>query len=229
MIPFPAVVVVDHPLVRHKLTRLRQADTDSAGFRRLTREITLLLACEATRDLPLQPVEIRTPLEPMRGDMLAGIGPCLVSILRAGNGMLDAMLELLPEAPVGHVGLYRDPATLEPVEYYLRLPDRLSERACIVLDPMLATGHSAIAAVHRLRAAGAARITLVCLLSTPEGLAAFAAAHPGVRVVTAAVDRGLDAHGYIRPGLGDAGDRLFGTGQRAAASGGGWDEGGNAS
>ena len=207
-----SVVVVDHPLVQHKLTRLRRSDTGTAAFRRLTREIGLLLACEATRDLPLQPVEVRTPLEPMRASELAGAEPCLVSILRAGNGMLDGMLELLPQAVVGHVGLYRDPETLAAVEYYLKLPDRLSERCCIVLDPMLATGHSAIAAVHRLKVAGAARITVVCLLSAPEGLAALVAAHPEVRIVTAAVDRGLDEHGYIRPGLGDAGDRLFGTG-----------------
>ncbi len=206
------MVVVDHPLVQHKLTRLRRSDTGTAGFRRLTREIGLLLAYEATRDLPLQPVEIRTPLEPMHATELAGNDPCLVPILRAGNGMLDGMLELLPQAVVGHVGLYRDPGTLAAVEYYLKLPDRLSERCCIVLDPMLATGHSAIAAVHRLKAAGAARIIVVCLLSAPEGLAALAAAHPEVRIVTAAVDRGLDEHGYIRPGLGDAGDRLFGTG-----------------
>ncbi len=207
-----SVVVVDHPLVQHKLTRLRRSDTGAAAFRRLTREIGLLLAYEATRDLPLQPVQIQTPLEPTRTDELAGAEPCLVSILRAGNGMLDGMLELLPQAVVGHVGLYRDPATLAAVEYYLKLPERLSERCCIVLDPMLATGHSAIAAVHRLKAAGAVRITVVCLLSAPEGLAALAAAHPEARIVTAAVDRGLDEHGYIRPGLGDAGDRLFGTG-----------------
>ena len=206
-----SVVVVDHPLVQHKLARLRRSDTGTAGFRRLIREIGLLLAYEATRDLPLQPVEIQTPLEPMRASELAGAEPCLVPILRAGNGMLDGMLELLPQAVVGHAGLYRDPETLAAVEYYLKLPDRLSERCCIVLDPMLATGHSAIAAVHRLKAAGASRIIVVCLLSAPEGLAALAAAHPEVRIVTAAVDRGLDGHGYIRPGLGDAGDRLFGT------------------
>ena len=207
----PSVVVVDHPLVQHKLGRLRQVDTDTAEFRRLTREISLVLAYEATRDLPLEATEIVTPLEPMTGRRLAGRAPCLVSILRAGNGILDGMLDLLPEACVGHVGLYRDPATLEAVEYYLRLPADLAERQCIVVDPMLATGHSAIAAVSRLKAAGASRITLVCLLSAPEGLAALAAAHPEVAVVTASIDRGLDGHGYIRPGLGDAGDRLFGT------------------
>ena len=208
---FPSVTVVDHPLVQHKLGRLRQADTGTAAFRRLTREISLLLAYEATRDLPLEPAGILTPLEPMTGRRLAGKAPCFVSILRAGNGILDGMLDLLPEACVGHVGLYRDPGTLEAVEYYLRLPPDLAERRCIVVDPMLATGHSAIAAVSRLKAAGAVRITFVCLLSVPEGLAALAAAHPEVAVVTASIDRGLDGHGYIRPGLGDAGDRLFGT------------------
>ena len=211
MTAFPSVVVVDHPLVQHKLGRLRQAHTDTAEFRRLTREISLLLAFEATRDLPLEPAEILTPLEPMTGWRLAGRTPCFVSILRAGNGILDGMLDLLPEACVGHVGLCRDPATLEAVEYYLSLPVDLAERRCVVVDPMLATGHSAIAAVSRLKAAGAARITLVCLLSAPEGLAALAAAHPEVAVVTASIDRELDGHGYIRPGLGDAGDRLFGT------------------
>ena len=208
----PPVVVVDHPLVQHKLTRLRQADTGTAEFRRLTREVSLLLAYEATRDLPLEPVAIETPLEPTTATRLAGGNVCVVSILRAGNGILDGMLDLLPEAAVGHVGLYRDAQTLRPVEYYLKLPGELSERCCIVVDPMLATGHSAVAALDRLKAAGAARITFVCLLAAPEGLRALAAVHPEVRVVTAAVDRGLDEHGYIRPGLGDAGDRLFGTG-----------------
>ncbi len=211
MTPLPSVVEVDHPLVQHKLGLLRQADTDTAAFRRLTREISLLLAFEATRDLPLHPAEILTPLEPMTGRRLAGKAPCLVSILRAGTGILDGLLDLLPEACVGHVGLYRDPATLEAVEYYLKLPEDLAERYCIVVDPMLATGHSAIAAVDRLKQAGASRIAFVCLLCVPEGLAALAAAHPEVKVVTAAIDRGLDGHGYIRPGLGDAGDRLFGT------------------
>ncbi len=209
--PLPSVVVVDHPLVQHKLTRLRRADTGIAEFRRLTRELSLLLACEATRDLELEPCEIQTPLEPATGRRLAGGEPCIVSILRAGNGILDGMLDVMPEACVGHVGLYRDPATLQAVEYYLKLPDDLPGRCCVLVDPMLATGHSAIAAVDRLKTAGALRITFVCLLSAPEGLRALAAAHPEVRVVTAAIDRGLDGHGYIRPGLGDAGDRLFGT------------------
>jgi uracil phosphoribosyltransferase len=211
MTTFPSVVVLDHPLVQHKLTRLRQVTTSTAGFRRLTREISLLMAYEATRDLKLEPVEIETPLEPMTANLLSGKKLCFVSILRAGNGILDGMLDLVPAARVGHIGLYRDPQTLEPVEYYLKLPEDLSERLCIVVDPMLATGHSAVAAVDKLKQAGARQITFVCLLSVPEGLSTFTAAHPDVRVITAAVDRELDEHGYIRPGLGDAGDRLFGT------------------
>ena len=205
------VLVVDHPLVQHKLTRLRQASTSTAGFRRLAREISLLMAYEATRDLPLEEVEIETPLERTRGRMLSGKKLCFVSILRAGNGILDGMLDLVPAARVGHVGLYRDHETLEAVEYYLKLPDDMAGRLSIVVDPMLATGHSAIAAVSRLKAAGARQISFVCLLAAPEGLARFGAAHPDVKLITAAIDRELDANGYIRPGLGDAGDRLFGT------------------
>ncbi len=208
---FANLVVLDHPLVQHKLTRLRQASTSTAGFRRLTREISLLMAYEATRDLPLEEVEIETPLERSTGRMLSGKKLCFVSVLRAGNGILDGMLDLVPAARVGHVGMYRDHATLEPVEYYLKLPDDIAHRVCIVVDPMLATGHSAIAAVSRLKAAGAQQISFVCLLAAPEGLARFAEAHPDVKLITAAVDRELDGNGYIRPGLGDAGDRLFGT------------------
>lgn len=189
------VVVLDHPLVQHKLTMLRQAGTETAAFRALTREISRLMAYEATRDLELEPVGIETPLEPMTGRALSGNTLCLVSVMRAGNGILDGMLDLLPDACVGHVGLARDPQTLQPVEYYLKLPGGLSDRFCIVLDPMLATGHSAIAAVHRVKQAGATRITFVCLLCAPEGLAAFTAAHPDVMVVTAAIDRELDGHG----------------------------------
>ena len=205
------LLVLDHPLVRHKLTRLRQSSTSTAGFRRLTREISLLLAYEATRDLPLEEVEIETPLERTTGHLLSGKKLCFVSILRAGNGILDGMLDLVPAARVGHVGLYRDHATLEPVEYYLKLPDDMAGRLCIVVDPMLATGHSAIAAIDRLKTAGARQISFVCLLAAPEGIRRFHAAHPDVKLITAAVDRELDANGYIRPGLGDAGDRLFGT------------------
>ncbi len=205
------LVVIDHPLVQHKLARLRQAGTSTAGFRRLSREISLLMAYEATRDLPLEEVEIETPLERTTARMLSGKKLCFVSILRAGNGILDGMLDLVPAARVGHIGLYRDHETLQPVQYYLKLPDDMASRVSIVVDPMLATGHSAIAAVSRLKAAGAGRISFVCLLAAPEGIARFAAAHPEVKLITAAIDRELDADGYIRPGLGDAGDRLFGT------------------
>ena len=197
--------------MQHKLTRLRQSSTSTAGFRRLTREISLLMAYEATRDLKLEDAAIDTPLEPMTGKLLSGKKLCFVSILRAGNGILDGMLDLVPAARIGHIGLYRDPQTLQPVEYYLKLPEDLSERFCIVVDPMLATGHSAVAAIDRLKAAGARQLTFVCLLSVPEGLRTFTASHPDVKVITAAIDRELDDHGYIRPGLGDAGDRLFGT------------------
>ncbi len=209
--PARQLTVVDHPLVQHKLTLLRRADTPTPIFRTLLREISLLLAYEATRHLPLEPVEIDTPLERMQALRLSDRKLCLVSILRAGNGLLDGMLDLVPSAPVGHIGLYRDPATLAAVEYFLKLPDDVAARQVIVVDPMLATGHSAAAAVARLRAAGVTEMRFVCLLAAPEGLATFHAAHPDVPVFTAAVDRGLDGHGYIRPGLGDAGDRLYGT------------------
>ncbi|MBB3174250.1 uracil phosphoribosyltransferase [Endobacter medicaginis] len=205
------VVVVDHPLVQHKLTRLREAATSTAGFRRLTRELSLLLAYEATRDLPLEMEQIETPLEPMTAPKLSGKKLCFVSILRAGNGILDGMLDLVPAARVGHIGLYRDPKTLQPVEYYVKLPEDMAERVCIAVDPMLATGHSAAAAIERLKRSGANAIVFVCLLSVPEGLRTLCAAHPDVKIVTASIDRELDGHGYIRPGLGDAGDRLFGT------------------
>ncbi len=205
------ITVLDHPLVQHKLTLLRDRATSTAQFRQLAREISLLLAYEITRDLPLAAVPIDTPLEPMHAPRLAGKKLCFVSILRAGNGILDGMLDLVPSARVGHVGLYRDPATLQAVQYYLKLPDDVDQRLCIVVDPMLATGHSASAAVARLRQARVAQIRFVCLIAAPEGLANFAADHPDVPVFTAAIDRCLDEHGYIRPGLGDAGDRLFGT------------------
>jgi uracil phosphoribosyltransferase len=206
------VTVVAHPLVRHKLTRLRDRHTSAPQFRQLVREISLLMACEVTRDLALAQASIETPLEAMQAPLLAGKAPCLVSILRAGNGMVAGMLELMPSAPVGHVGLFRDEATLRPVEYYLKLPEDLHERLAIVVDPMLATGHTAAFAVSRLKQAGAGAIRFVCLIAAPEGLRVFGAAHPDVPVCTAAIDRGLDARGYIRPGLGDAGDRLYGTG-----------------
>jgi uracil phosphoribosyltransferase len=205
------LVVVDHPLVQHKLTLLRDRTTSTSGFRQIARELSLLLAYEVTRDLPLEHVAIETPLEAMQAPRIGGKKLCLVSILRAGNGILDGMLDLVPAARVGHVGLYRDPATLRPVEYYLKLPEALGERLAVVVDPMLATGNSAVAAITRLRQAGATQIRFVCLLAAPEGLATLHAAHPKVVVYTACVDRELDGHGYIRPGLGDAGDRLYGT------------------
>ena len=201
MIEYPSVVVVGHPLVQHKLTLMRRASTSTANFRRLVREASLLIGYEVMRNLPLEMVEIETPLETMQAPKLAGKKLCFVSILRAGNGLLEGMVELVPSVRIGHVGLYRDPHTLEPVEYYVKLPEDVAERIVIVLDPMLATGHSAAAAVDRVKHAGASQISLACLLAAPEGL----------RVFTASIDRELDDHGYIRPGLGDAGDRLFGT------------------
>ena len=211
MADFPDVTVVSHPLVQHKLTLLRDRATSTMGFRRIAREISLLMAYEVTRDLPLELVDVETPLERMAAPRIAGKKLCLVSILRAGNGILEGMLDLMPAARVGHIGLYRDPHTLTPVEYYLKLPDDVAHRLVIVVDPMLATGHSAVAAVERIKSAGATQIRFVCLLAAPEGLATFLEAHPGVPVFTACIDRELDAHGYIRPGLGDAGDRIYGT------------------
>lgn len=205
------VTVIDHPLVQHKLTLLRDRATPTASFRRVVREISLLMAYEVMRDLATAPRPIETPLEAMESPYLSGKKLCFVPILRAGTGILDGMLDLVPSARVGHVGLYRDPDTLEAVEYYLKLPDDLAERVVIVMDPMLATGHSATAALTRLRQAGAQDMRFVCLLAAPEGLAVLAAWHGDVPVFTAAIDRGLDDHGYIRPGVGDAGDRLFGT------------------
>ena len=207
----PRLTVVSHPLVQHKLTLLRDKATTTGEFRRLAREISLLMAYELTRELPLETVTIETPLELMEAPLLAGKKLCFVSILRAGDGMLDGMLDLVPSARVGHVGLYRDPQTRTPVEYYLKLPDDVRERLAIVVDPMLATGHSAAAAISRVRQAGAEQVSFACLLAAPEGLQVLADEHPDVPVFTAAVDRELDDHAYIRPGLGDAGDRLYGT------------------
>jgi uracil phosphoribosyltransferase len=205
------VTVVDHPLVRHKLTNLRRKETPSWDFRRYLREIAMLLAYEVLRDLPTEEVEIETPVAKMKAPTLAGKRVCFVSILRAGNGLLDGMLEVLQSARVGHIGLYRDPTTLQAVEYYSKLPEDVAERDVIVLDPMLATGHSAVAAISRIKDAGAVSIKLVCLLAAPEGIAVFHEAHPDVPVFTASVDSHLNDHGYIVPGLGDAGDRIFGT------------------
>ena len=208
---FANVTVVAHPLVQHKLTLLRDKRTPTAQFRQLAREISLLMAYEVTRVLPLEDVAIETPLEAMSAPRLVGKKLCFVSILRAGNGILDGMLDLVPSARVGHIGLYRDPATLMPVEYYVKLPDDVSQRLAVVVDPMLATAHSACAAVVRLKQAGVTQISFTCLIAAPEGLRVFAAEHPDVPLFAAAIDRCLDEHGYIRPGLGDAGDRLYGT------------------
>jgi uracil phosphoribosyltransferase len=205
------VTVVMHPLVQHKLTLMRNVSTPSATFRALLREIGLLLTYEICRDLETELVEIKTPLESFMAPRIAGKKLCFISILRAGNGLVDGMLDLVPSARVGHIGLYRDPHSLQPVEYYLKLPDRIDERLCICVDPMLATGNSAVAAVHRLKEAGAKRIKFVCLLAAPEGIAIFAAVHPDVPILTASIDRGLNDHAYIVPGLGDAGDRIYGT------------------
>lgn len=204
-------VVVDHPLVRHKLTLMREADTSTASFRQLLREISLLLAYEVTRDLPVELVEIDTPLTRMKAPKLAGKKLVFASILRAGNGLVDGMLDLVPSARVAHVGLYRDHETLQPVRYFFKAPADLSERLVIVVDPMLATGNSAVDAVTELKEAGAKDLRFLCLLAAPEGLARFAEAHPDVPVVTASIDERLNEHGYIVPGLGDAGDRLYGT------------------
>jgi len=206
-----AVTVVDHPLVQHKLTQLRRKETPSDAFRRYLREIAMLLAYEALRDLPLEKVEIETPLTRMKAPVLAGKRVCFVSILRAGNGLLDGMLEVLPSARVGHLGLYRDPTTLAAVEYYCKLPEDVAEREAIVLDPMLATGHSAVAAIDRVKELGAKTLRYVCLLAAPEGVRELEGTHPDVPIYTAAIDSHLNDHGYIVPGLGDAGDRLFGT------------------
>ena len=205
------VTVADHPLIQHKLTLLRRTKTSTAEFRQLLGEIALLLAFEATRDLAVRNVRIETPLEVMEAPILDGKKLCLVSILRAGNGLLEGMLDLIPSARVGHIGMYRDHETLKPVEYYLKLPHSIGERQVIVVDPMLATGNSAAAAVTRLKEAGARRIKFVSLVSAPEGIEAFSTAHPDVPILTAAIDRQLSDIGYILPGLGDAGDRLYGT------------------
>lgn len=205
------VTLVEHPLVRHKLTLLRRKDTSTGEFRRLMRELSLLMAYEVTSGLPTETVTVETPLEVTEAPLLSGKKLCFLSILRAGNGMLDGMLDLVPSARVAHIGLYRDPHTLMPVEYYLKLPDDIQDRLVIAIDPMLATGHSAVAAIHRVKQAGASHIIFACLLAAPEGLSAMAASHPDVPVYVAAIDRQLDDHGYIRPGLGDAGDRLYGT------------------
>ncbi len=205
------LTVVDHPLVQHKLTLMRNQDTPTSEFRRLLREISQLLAYEVTRELPMGTREIQTPIEAMQAPVLDGKKLALVSILRAGNGMLDGVLELVPSARVGFVGLYRDEETLEPVEYYFKVPEEIGSRVTIAVDPMLATGNSSVAAIDMLKNAGAKNILFLCLLAAPEGVARMKEAHPDVPIVTASLDRQLNEKGYIMPGLGDAGDRMFGT------------------
>jgi uracil phosphoribosyltransferase len=206
-----AVTVIDHPLVQHKLTLMRRAETSAALFRALLREISMLLAYEVTRDMPLAQQRIHTPLAAMRAPVLAGKKLVVVSIMRAGDGILDGILELIPSARVGHIGLYREPQTHVAVEYYFKVPEDIAERDAMVVDPMLATGNSAVAALSRLKEVGAKSLKFVCLLAAPEGIAHVQEQHPDVPIFTAAIDERLDAHGYILPGLGDAGDRLFGT------------------
>lgn len=205
------VTVVDHPLVQHKLSLMRRKETSTAQFRQLIREVTMLLGYEVTRDLPMGKERIETPITEMDAPVLTGKKVVLISILRAGNGLLEGMLDLIPSARVGHVGLYRDPDTLVAVEYYFKVPEELEERPVIVVDPMLATANSAIAAVQRVKEAGARDIKMLCLLAAPEGIQAFQEAHPDVPIITAAIDDHLNEHGYIVPGLGDAGDRMYGT------------------
>jgi len=205
------LTVVNHPLVQHKLTLMRRKETSTASFRQLLREISQLLAYEITRSLPLTTERIETPLQPMDAPVLDGKKLVLVSILRAGNGLLDGILELVPSARVGFVGLYRDEETLKPVQYYFKVPQALEDRMVIAVDPMLATGNSSVAAIDLLKQAGATNIRFLCLLAAPEGIARMKEAHPDVQIVTAAVDERLNEKGYIVPGLGDAGDRMFGT------------------
>ena len=208
---FPSLVLVRHPLVRHKLTILRDRRTPTKIFKELVDEIATLMAYEATRDLPLEPAPVETPLELMTGEAVSGKKLTLVPILRAGLGMVEGVLRLVPAARVGHIGLYRDHSTLEPVDYYFKVPGDASEREFFVLDPMLATGGSAVSAVASLKRAGASRIKFLCLVAAPAGVRRLAAAHPDVTIYAASLDRELNEQGYILPGLGDAGDRLFGT------------------
>lgn len=208
----PAQVhLLDHPLVQHKLTLMRRKDASTNSFRRLLNELSMLMTYEVTRDMALQDIEIETPLETMTAKVIDGKKLVFVSILRAGTGILDGMLSVVPGARVGHIGLYRDPQTLKPVQYYFKMPSEIEERDVIVVDPMLATGNSAIAAVEKVKALGPKSVKFLCLLTCPEGIAAMQKAHPDVPIYTAAIDRQLNDHGYILPGLGDAGDRIFGT------------------
>ena len=207
----PQVHLIDHPLVQHKLTLMRKKDASTNSFRHLLNELSMLMAYEVTRDMATQDVEIETPLETMTAKMIDGKKLVFVSILRAGNGILDGVLTVVPGARVGHIGLYRDPKTLQPVEYYFKMPKDMEERDIVVVDPMLATGNSAAAAVTRLKQLKPKSIKFLCLLTCPEGINAMHRAHPDVQIFTAAIDRELSDHGYILPGLGDAGDRIFGT------------------
>jgi uracil phosphoribosyltransferase len=205
------VHLVEHPLVQHKLTLMRRKEASTNSFRRLLQETSALMAYEVLRDMPMHDIEIETPLETMTSRVIDGKKLVFVSILRAGTGILDGMLTVVPAARVGHIGLYRDPKTLVAIEYYFKMPSDLDERDVVVVDPMLATGHSAVAAVERLKECSPRSIKFVCLLTCPEGIRALQDAHPDVPIYTAAIDRRLDEHGYIVPGLGDAGDRMFGT------------------
>ncbi len=205
------VVVIGHPLVQHKLTLMRRKETSTADFRRLLREISALMGYEVTRDLDVEMVEIETPMAKMDAPIIAGIKPVLVSILRAGGGILEGILDVIPSARVGHIGLYRDHDTLEAVQYYFKMPDRVDDRLVIAVDPMLATGHSAVAAIDRIKALEPREVRFVCLVAAPEGIAHLHEHHPDVAIWTAAVDSHLNEVGYIVPGLGDAGDRIFGT------------------
>jgi uracil phosphoribosyltransferase len=203
--------IVTHPLVQHKLALLRDKETSTNKFRDLLREISLLMGYELLRDLPTEEVEIETPLEKTKARKLAGKKLCIVSILRGGNGLVDGLLELMPSARVGHIGLYRDPETLGPVEYYLKFPDDLPNRKVVIVNPMLATGHSAVAAISRVHGADATDIRFLCIVASPEGIATVRESYPDVPIYTAAVDRSLTENGFILPGIGDAGDRIFGT------------------
>jgi uracil phosphoribosyltransferase len=205
------VHLIDHPLVQHKLTLMRRKDASTNSFRRLLGELATLMTYEVTRDMPMQEIEIETPLETTTGRVIDGKKLVFVSILRAGNGILEGMLSVVPGARVGHIGLYRDPKTLTAIEYYFKMPSDMHERDAVIVDPMLATGNSAIAAIDRLKEVRPKSIKFVCLLTCPEGIAALQKSHPDVPIYTAAIDRQLNSHGYILPGLGDAGDRIFGT------------------
>ena len=207
----PEVHHIQHPLIQHKLTLMRNREASTSSFRRLLNELSALMAYEITRDMPMQEIEVETPLEKTTGKVIDGKKLALISILRAGNGLLDGMLSVVPGARVGHVGLYRDPKTLQAIEYYFKMPTHMEERDAVVVDPMLATGNSAVMALDRIKVLKPRSIKFVCLLTCPEGIATLHKAHPDVPIYTAAIDRGLNEKGYIVPGLGDAGDRIFGT------------------